>query len=208
MVLGNAAHITMQLGVLTPCVADVDTAHGKSRGRRRAQKARAQRSRTALRSAGSRRHLLVLLRFPGYSDVGSFARVMGLLGWDDGLAELAPVGINQSVGCSPGTSSLIFCAHGDGAAMSVRTGGSPEWKDVPWGRWCPGWLKPCSAWLRVWACRATRSLATASAARRSWSSATSGTSTCCQSGWSRSSSRARTSVRAAVRPDGTGGTLW
>jgi hypothetical protein len=30
----------------------------------------------------------------------------------------------------------------------------------------------------------------------------------CQSGWSMSSSRARTSVRAAVRSDGTGGTLW
>ena len=39
------------------------------------------------------------------------------------------------------------------------------------GSTCSGWLMPCSAWFRAWACRATRLLATASAARRSWSSA-------------------------------------
>src|SRR5205823_2938226 len=49
----------MQLGILTPRVADVDTAHGSSRGPRRAQMARAQRSGTALRSAGPGQHLLV-----------------------------------------------------------------------------------------------------------------------------------------------------
>src|SRR6266496_1740586 len=48
-----------KFGILTPRVADVDTAHGSSRGSRRAQMARAQRSRTALRSAGPGQHLLV-----------------------------------------------------------------------------------------------------------------------------------------------------
>src|SRR6266550_1175438 len=59
-------HTTLcKLGILTPRVADVDTAHGRSRGPRRAQMARAQRSRTALRSAGSGQHLLVSVRVTG-----------------------------------------------------------------------------------------------------------------------------------------------
>src|SRR6516162_1772993 len=53
-------HIILNiLAEVTPGPADVDTASGSSRGLRRVRMARARRSRTALRSAGSGRHLLV-----------------------------------------------------------------------------------------------------------------------------------------------------
>src|SRR6266550_3991471 len=64
-------HTTLcKLGILTPRVADVDTAHGRSRGPRRAQMARAQRSGTALRSAGPAAHLLVPLGRTGAAGAG------------------------------------------------------------------------------------------------------------------------------------------
>src|SRR5215470_16027868 len=44
--------------------------------------------------------------------------------WDDALSRLSPAGIIRCVSCADGTSSAALPAHGDGAAMFVRTGGS------------------------------------------------------------------------------------
>src|SRR5262249_12501407 len=110
-------------------------------------------------------HVLVLLRFSGYSDARSFLRVRGSGPWPTRLVTV--VCRNNPARAQDLFLSLTFSAHGDGAAMFIRTGGSPDERTVPWGRWCPGWLLPCSAWLRVWGCRLTQSLATASAA--AWS---------------------------------------
>src|SRR5947207_8797508 len=44
--------------------------------------------------------------------------------WDDALSRLSPVGIIRCVSCPAGTSSAALPAHGDSAAMFVRTGGS------------------------------------------------------------------------------------
>src|SRR6266566_3701285 len=44
--------------------------------------------------------------------------------WADALWCLPPVGIIRCVSCADGTSSAALPAHGDGAAMFVRTGGS------------------------------------------------------------------------------------
>src|SRR6266851_1589241 len=106
----------------------------------------------------------------------------GPVAWDDALSRLSPAGIIRCVSCAHEVSFLAFSAHVIvPPCSSERRAGSPNERGrCHGGRGCPGWLMPCSAWFKASACPATRSLATASAARRSWSSAADGASTRCQ----------------------------
>ena len=104
--------------------------------------------------------------------------------------------------------SLTFSAHGDGAAMFIRTGGSIEWKDDVMGSMVSGLADAVLGVVESVGLSADTVARYRKCCGVVVKFVSSGASTRCQPGCSTSSSRASRSVPAAVRSARTGERLW